>query len=302
MRGFTMSMFLACIAATFVKELAADPDGKLVDDLVDTLTDATYALSQPGTKVINVKGMSVQGMQNTLKMYGVPPSPLQKLALTQLAATRDPSMMAQVREEFQKVDFATQNKLKKISKEIYVRAGGGWISKYSGADAAEGEKNLMLEKLPGATAPLSADGAWDPLSLTADIPAGLLYFYREAELKNGRLAMLAFLSIVVTDKLGIHPFYKGVEYVSAIQNHAVIDPFPQNFWTGLLVAGGFAELFSYPDRSKAPGDLGFDPLGLKPKSDKEFLEVQNKELNNGRLAMIAMAGIFAQEALGAKVF
>jgi len=238
----------------------------------------------------------------TLKMYGVPPSPLQKLALTQLAATRDPSMTAQVREEFTKTDLATQTKLKKISKEIYVRAGGGWISEYSGADLAEGEKNLKLESMPGATAPLSANGPWDPLGLTVDIPAGLLYFYREAELKNGRLAMLAFLSIVLTDKLGVHPFYSGPAYVSAIQNHDVIDPFPVNFWTGLAVACGFAELFAYPDRSKAPGDLGFDPLGLKPKSEKELLEVQNKELNNGRLAMIAMAGIYAQESLGAKVF
>jgi hypothetical protein len=211
-------------------------------------------------------------------------------------------MMAQVREEFPKVDPATQDKLKKVSKEIIVRAGGGWISTYSGADLAKGESNLKLESMAGQTAPLSSNGPWDPLSLSVDVPAGLLYFYREAELKNGRLAMLAFLSIVLTDKLGVHPFYSGKEYVSAIQNHYSIDPFPQKFWFGLAVACGFAELFAYPDRSKAPGDLGFDPLGLKPKNDKEFMEIQNKELNNGRLAMIAMAGIYAQESLGAKVF
>merc|ERR1712174_33684 len=44
-----------------------------------------------------------------------------------------------------------------------------------------------------------------------------------------------------------------------------------------------------------PGDLGFDPLGLKPKSDVEFRKMQDKELNNGRLAMIAVAGMCAQE-------
>jgi N utilization substance protein A len=38
-----------------------------------------------------------------------------------------------------------------------------------------------------------------------------------------------------------------------------------------------------------PGDLGFDPLGLKPTSPAEFKEMQNKELNNGRLAMIFVA-------------
>merc|ERR1719356_1888395 len=157
-------------------------------------------------------------------------------------------------------------------------------------------------------APLAVDRdniakPFDPLGLAVNIRAGQLYFYREAELKNGRLAMLAFLGIFVNDKLGIHPWFTSPKpYISAVQSHALIEPFPRNFWVGLLVACGFAELFAYPDRSKAPGDLGFDPLGLKPKSDKEFLEVQNKELNHGRLAMIAMAGIFAQESLGAKVF
>ena len=34
------------------------------------------------------------------------------------------------------------------------------------------------------------------------------------------------------------------------------------------------------------GDLGFDPLGLKPTDPAELLAMQNKELNNGRLAII----------------
>jgi hypothetical protein len=52
-----------------------------------------------------------------------------------------------------------------------------------------------------------------------------------------------------------------------------------------------------------PGDLGFDPLGLKPTDPAELKEMQNKELNNGRLAMIAAAGMIAQElASGEKLF
>ena len=39
----------------------------------------------------------------------------------------------------------------------------------------------------------------------------------------------------------------------------------------------------------------FDPLSLKPKEPEALLEMQNKELNNGRLAMITIAGIVAQE-------
>ena len=52
-----------------------------------------------------------------------------------------------------------------------------------------------------------------------------------------------------------------------------------------------------------PGDLGFDPMGLKPKGEAELLAMQNKELNNGRLAMMGFAGMLAQEAVtGAPIF
>ena len=44
-----------------------------------------------------------------------------------------------------------------------------------------------------------------------------------------------------------------------------------------------------------PGDLGFDPLGLKPTNDKDLKSMATKELNNGRLAMIGIAGMVAQE-------
>merc|ERR1719213_713136 len=49
--------------------------------------------------------------------------------------------------------------------------------------------------------------------------------------------------------------------------------------------------------SYTPGDLGFDPLGLKPEDPAEFRVMQEKELSHGRLAMIAAAGFMAQEAV-----
>merc|ERR1719287_400380 len=50
-----------------------------------------------------------------------------------------------------------------------------------------------------------------------------------------------------------------------------------------------------------PGDLGFDPLGMAPKTDADMLAMKNKELNNGRLAMMAVAGIVAQEWRGNRI-
>ncbi|KAJ1475285.1 chlorophyll a/b-binding-like protein [Baffinella frigidus] len=48
--------------------------------------------------------------------------------------------------------------------------------------------------------------------------------------------------------------------------------------------------------SYLPGDLGFDPLGLYKGSDKNKASLQLKELNNGRLAMMAIAGYAITES------
>jgi Chlorophyll A-B binding protein len=48
---------------------------------------------------------------------------------------------------------------------------------------------------------------------------------------------------------------------------------------------------------------GFDPLGFKPADAASFNQIATKELNNGRLAMLAAAGLIAQElASGKEVF
>merc|ERR1712154_699145 len=49
-----------------------------------------------------------------------------------------------------------------------------------------------------------------------------------------------------------------------------------------------------------PGDVGFDPFNLKPTNADEFFEMSNKELQNGRLAMLGVAGMVAQELVNGK--
>ena len=49
--------------------------------------------------------------------------------------------------------------------------------------------------------------------------------------------------------------------------------------------------------------MGFDPLGFKPTDAAAFKTIATKEINNGRLAMLAVAGIVAQELVtGEKIF
>jgi Chlorophyll A-B binding protein len=44
------------------------------------------------------------------------------------------------------------------------------------------------------------------------------------------------------------------------------------------------------------GDFGWDPLGLKPSDPETWEKVQLRELKNGRLAMIGIAGMLLAEA------
>ncbi|KAJ1439393.1 hypothetical protein B484DRAFT_323545, partial [Ochromonadaceae sp. CCMP2298] len=45
------------------------------------------------------------------------------------------------------------------------------------------------------------------------------------------------------------------------------------------------------------GDYKFDPLNLLPRNAIDRRFIQEAELNNGRLAMMAMAGLIVQEYL-----
>merc|ERR1711920_1005673 len=58
--------------------------------------------------------------------------------------------------------------------------------------------------LPGAIAPLNF---FDPLSLSADIDKGKLLYYREAEIKHGRVCMSSSLGFLVGERY--HPLFGG---------------------------------------------------------------------------------------------
>merc|ERR1712187_374738 len=58
----------------------------------------------------------------------------------------------------------------------------------------------------GATPPF---GFWDPVGISSTVTEGRLLFYREAEIKHGRVCMLAFLGVAVGENF--HPLLGGYE-------------------------------------------------------------------------------------------
>jgi len=119
---------------------------------------------------------------------------------------------------------------------------------------------------------------------------------------HGRVAMVAFVGYVLGEDLA--PVVSGGAIHGPAKDHLMLIPGPLLALLTLLV--GIAETFrvrkGFVENGGGdlewhyyPGDLGWDPLNLKPKASKDFDDLQTKELNHGRLAMIAITGICAQE-------
>merc|ERR1712086_633125 len=138
--------------------------------------------------------------------------------------------------------------------------------------------------------------------------------YREAELTHSRVAMMGTLGYLVQSHF-VPMFQQEVSTESGAtalvirQLDLVLkSEIGQLGSVSLLMAIFFSEIYRAktgwvePDvemrslrEGYSPGDLGFDLLNLKPQDPVEFKKMQEKELRNGRLAMIAIAGMTVQE-------
>merc|ERR1719277_1340653 len=139
----------------------------------------------------------------------------------------------------------------------------------------------------GASAPL---GFFDPLSFSKVGDEAGFRKLRAAELKHGRVAMMASIGA-----LGQHfvkfPFAESARGTFG----AVFEPDAQLGLPLLLLVAAGLEGAWREDASREPGNFG-DPMGLQMYSE----EMRSKELNNGRMAMISVLGIFAAEMMTGK--
>jgi len=137
-----------------------------------------------------------------------------------------------------------------------------------------------------------------------------LYWMREAELKHARVCMLAWFGWLATDgAFGITLRFPGEIYSvanipTAYEAHDVL--VGQGSMGFLLLAVGFVEFctgavlveVAKGENDRAAGDFGLDPLNfLKDKTQEEKDRMALRELANGRLAMLAFAGVSTQAAL-----
>jgi len=166
------------------------------------------------------------------------------------------------------------------------------------------DESLPCYGLPGVVAPT---GYFDPLGFAqSGISLNEVKRNREAEVMHGRVAMLATVGYLAGEATG-GPF--GL--VGPANDQLAQLPLAVLFAGGGLIAAceirrariGWVEpdvgswsktLWTLRD-NYYPGDVGFDPLGLKPSDAQAFSTMQTRELQNGRLAMIGVAGMCSQE-------
>jgi hypothetical protein len=145
------------------------------------------------------------------------------------------------------------------------------------------------EKLDGT---MIGDVGFDPLRL-AEVQVDLSYA-RGAEIKHGRIAMLATVGFLVQEYVHL----PGEAYQNSQPLKAPWTvPWAANLQI-LLLAGCVELATADKTYGDTPWDLGFDPLCFQEgKSQAELDDLALKELTNGRLAMMAFVGMTIQTLL-----
>jgi len=156
------------------------------------------------------------------------------------------------------------------------------------------ESSADLEALAKKLNPIV--GFYDPLNLASaefwqQSNESTIGFLRHAEMKHGRVAMMAAVGGVAQHYIK----FPGFEKVPAGLGAIATAPGTYGFVALFLLAGALELAAWTQDPKKEPGNFG-DPLGLGMYDD----EMRSKELNNGRFAMFAALGIVSADLLTGK--
>merc|ERR1712070_1208358 len=124
---------------------------------------------------------------------------------------------------------------------------------------------------------------------------------RQTEIKHGRVAMLAAMGYITPEITGKLPGYlspsAGLKFADIPNGLAAISKVPSLGWAQIAAYFGFVEFSGgFEDyKSGTPGDYGFKVLTSSDPAEKT--KKLSAEIANGRLAMMAIIGMFFQDGL-----
>merc|ERR1719265_755636 len=144
-------------------------------------------------------------------------------------------------------------------------------------------------------------GFWDPLGFTADGDIASFKRRRSVELKHGRICMLATMGYITPELIGKFPGYlspsTGLKFEDIPNGLGAVSKVPALGWIQIFAYAAYCELSKdqSPGSPGAVGDLGWKVLtSADPEAKAKKL---NAEIANGRLAMMAIIGMFYQDGL-----
>merc|ERR1719198_2174686 len=153
----------------------------------------------------------------------------------------------------------------------------------------------------GVQAPV---GFWDPLGLSSSGDVDDFKRRRETELKHGRISMLACIGYIVPEYFKLPGYLSpklGLQFSDISNGLAALTKVPGVGWGQIAAMIGTYELLLYKTVNGEPGNYGTGSLGLGipgPVKDPEARKKKlSAELANGRLAMMAIIGMFFQNGL-----
>jgi hypothetical protein len=142
-------------------------------------------------------------------------------------------------------------------------------------------------------------GFWDPLGLSADGDSATFLRRRESEIKHGRISMLATMGYITPELTGKFPGVlsksEGVSFADIPNGLGAISKVPALGWGQIVLYCAAVEGAGANNRGDGPGEFGWKVLtSSDPKEKQKKLAA---EIANGRLAMMAIIGMFFQDGL-----
>merc|ERR1712109_417937 len=150
----------------------------------------------------------------------------------------------------------------------------------------------------GVQAPV---GFWDPVGFTKDGDEFSFKRRRTVEIKHGRVSMLATMGYITPEITGKFPGYlspsAGLKFEDIPNGLGAVSKVPAAGWLQIIAYFGFCEFSGgFEDyKTGTPGDYGFKVLTSDDPEEKT--KKLSAEIANGRLAMVAIIGMFFQDGL-----
>merc|ERR1719401_1656530 len=144
-------------------------------------------------------------------------------------------------------------------------------------------------------------GFWDPAGFTADGNVENFARRRQTELKHGRVSMLATMGYITPEITGKLPGYlspsAGLKFADIPNGLGAISKVPAAGWVQIVAYCAYCELSQNQSAGTpaAAGDFGWKVLTSSDPEEKT--KKLAAELANGRLAMMAIIGMFFQDGL-----